>query len=334
MIRDAEMAALPAPDQEHAGRTCPLAYRYPATVFSRAPEITCDVLYIVGGLYGNEPALDAVLDLFDREAGSKRMVFNGDFNWFDIQPDIFERLNSRVLQFDATRGNVETELGTSPDDSAGIGCGCAYPEWVGDGVVERSNRIMGRLRQTAAQFPEIAKRLAALPMHLRVDVGGRRVAIVHGDAESLAGWGFAQERLREPSHRQVARRWFDLAHVDIFASSHTCLPIFHTLVSPGRSFQPVVLNNGATGLPNFRHDQAGLLTRIAVRPFEGQQGLFGIVRDGLHLDAISVRADQHRWTSQFLAQWPAGSDAHVSYWNRIVDGPDFEAPEALVTSED
>jgi hypothetical protein len=62
------------------GRSCPLHYRYAPAAFARAPEARCDVLYVVGGLYGNEPALDAVLALFERERGNKRLVFNGDFH--------------------------------------------------------------------------------------------------------------------------------------------------------------------------------------------------------------------------------------------------------------
>ena len=168
-----------------AGRTCPLHYRYAASDFARAADYECDVLYVVGGLYGNLPALDRVLAMFDREVGRKRLVFNGDFNWFNIEPGLFERLNQRVLQFDALRGNVETELGSAVDAGDDTGCGCAYPEWVSDQVVDRSNRIMQRLRATASAFPLLREQLGKLPMNRRVDIGDLRIAIVHGDAESV-----------------------------------------------------------------------------------------------------------------------------------------------------
>ena len=315
-----------------AGRSCPLHYRYAPSSFARSPELQCEVLYVVGGLYGNEPALDVLLALFERERGPKRLVFNGDFNWFNTDPAIFKRLNERVLAFDAMRGNVETELSDTGADDAG--CGCAYPDWVGEGVVQRSNNIMRRLRETATHFPEIAQRLAALPMHRRVNVGDCRVAIVHGDAESLAGWGFAQEHLQERTHRDTARRWFEAAQVDVFASSHTCLPVFHTLPVPTRRFAPVVLNNGAAGMPNFRGDAAGLLTRIALRSFDGSERHFGLQRNGIHMDAIAIEPQPETWRAQFLHQWPEGSDAHLSYWERITHGPAFEPANALITSED
>ena len=315
-----------------AGRSCPLLYRYAASSFARPPELQCEVLYVVGGLYGNEHALDVLLALFEREPGPKRLVFNGDFNWFNTAPAVFKRLNERVLAFDALRGNVETEL--SDSEAGDNGCGCAYPDWVGDGVVQRSNHIMRSLRATAAAFPDLTQRLAALPMHLRVNVGDCRIAIVHGDAESLAGWGFAQEHLQRAEHRHTARRWFEAAQVDVFASSHTCLPVFHTLPIATRRVAPVVLNNGAAGMPNFRGDAAGLLTRIALHPFDGPERRFGLRRNGLHLDAIAIEPDQAMWRAQFLQQWPEGSDAHTSYWDRIVDGPAYEPAQALITSED
>jgi hypothetical protein len=317
-----------------AGRSCPLHYRYAPSAFAQSAQHACEVLYVVGGLYGNEAALDAVLELFDRETGPKRLVFNGDFNWFDIDPAVFERLNRRVLEFDALRGNVETELTAEGDDADDAGCGCAYPEWVGDEVVDRSNRIMQRLRTTARTLPGLTRRLADLPMWCRIDVGGVRVAVVHGDAQSLAGWGFAQERLRDPSHQPQLRAWFEAAQVDAFACSHTCLPVFHTVPMPGRAFAPIVLNNGAAGMPNFRGDGAGLLTRVAVRAFNGPQRRFGLVREGIHMDAIAVPLDSRLWAQQFLQQWPEGSDAHASYWQRITHGPAYELADAFTTSKD
>ncbi len=317
------------------GRSCPLHYRYSPTVFATAAPLHCDTLYVVGGLYGNEPALAQVLALFAQEPGAagvhKRLVFNGDFNWFNVDCAAFERLNTCVLGFDALRGNVETEI-ARPDAADGdAGCGCAYPAWVGDGVVQRSNRILQRLRSTARGFPALTQRLAALPMWLRVDVGALRLGVVHGDAESLAGWGFAQEHLQDAAHDATVRGWFEAAQVDAFACSHTCLPVFHSLSLPGRAATPVVLNNGATGMPNFASDPAGLFTRVALRPFAGPAAArrHGLVRAGVHIDAIAVDASTPQWQAAFVQQWPPGSDAHLSYWQRICQGPDFHPEQAL-----
>jgi hypothetical protein len=328
MVPQAANTGAPAP-----GRHCPLHYRYRPEVFAAAAPAhlqSLDVLYVVGGLYGNELALERVLALFDRERGRKRLVFNGDFHWFDADPAVFSRVQRSVLGHEAMRGNVETELASDADD-ADAGCGCAYPDWVGDGVVERSNRILQRLRRvvTAAEQAE----LSALPMWQRADVGPVRLGLVHGDATSLAGWGFAQEHLRDAGHRAEVARWFDRAGVDAFACTHTCLPVFQGL-RHGPQAQPGwprwILNNGAAGMPNFRDDSAGLLTRIAVEPFAGPGLRFAVAlgRDVL-AEAIAIEVDAEAWRARFVAQWPAGSDAHQSYFERIAQGPAYDPAEAV-----
>jgi hypothetical protein len=312
------------------GRSCPLHYRYRPEDFAiDAPEHlrSLDVLYVVGGLYGNALALERVLELFDRERGSKRLVFNGDFHWFDAGPETFAHVQNGVLAHEALRGNVETEV-AAPDAEADAGCGCAYPDWVGDGVVERSNRMLGRLRQ--ATTPAQRTELAALPMWLRADVGDRRVAIVHGDATSLAGWGFAQEHLRDAAHRAEVGRWLDRADVRAFACTHTCLPVFQGLRADPAQRHRWILNNGAAGMPNFRGEAAGLLTRIAVRPFTGPERRFGVeLGDGVRADAIAIDIDAAAWRERFVGWWPVGSDAHVSYLERMEQGPAYEPGDAV-----
>jgi len=60
-------------------------------------------------------------------------------------------------------------------------------------------------------------------MHLVALVGDLRVEIAHGDAESLAGWHFSQEALQQESG--LASAMLAAAGVDIFACTHTCLPV-------------------------------------------------------------------------------------------------------------
>lgn len=322
------------------GRSCPLHYRYAPQDFAVDADADwrdLEVLYVVGGLYGNELALAQVLRLFERERGRKRLVFNGDFHWFDVDPAVFARVQDGVLAHAALRGNVETELATDDpggdDGENGAGCGCAYPDWVGDAVVDRSNRILRRLRTatTAAQ----RRALVALPMWRRADVGSLRIGLVHGDAESLAGWGFAQEHLRDAAQRARARRWFDAAGVDVFACTHTCLPVFQPLARSGRPGRPErptpawILNNGAAGMPNFRGDAAGLLTRIALWPHAGAERRAGVRAGEAFCEAIAIEIDPAAVQARFLAQWPARSDAHASYFGRIVGGPDY-APAEMV----
>jgi hypothetical protein len=295
------------------GRSCPLSYRYGAEVFA-ASAIGADTLWIAGGLYGNRYALQALLEAYDGEPGDKALIFNGDFHWFDAEPAEFAHVDEAVSRHVAMRGNVETEI-ASPAE--GAGCGCAYPEWVGDATVEHSNRIMERLREAARASGRDLSRLAALPMTLLAEVGGERVGIVHGDAESLAGWNFAQEVLAAPAGAALAERQFARTGVRVFASSHTCLPVLKSF--PG---ERVLVNNGAAGMPNFRGERYGIATRISVRPRAG--ALYGARCGALYVDAVALRYDVAAWEKRFLGLWPAGSDAHRSYYERIVSGPAFE----------
>lgn len=302
------------------GRSCPLAYGYAPSVFRRAAEIEADTIYAIGGLYGNPFALDAICAAAAAEPVAPTLVFNGDFNWFDAAPDDFAALNARVLAHVALRGNVETEL-ASDDDAAG--CGCAYPDWVGDAEVARSNAILATLRETARGNPGLRARLGALPMHAVAAVGGERIALVHGDAWSLAGWNFSQERLREDPTPAVAA--FAAAGVRVFASSHTCLPVLQPIdLRDGRR---LIANNGAAGMPNFRGARFGLVTRISVRP--RGDALYGERLGAIHVEALAVRYDHAAWLDRFDARWPAGTPASVSYRRRIVDGPSYELEQAV-----
>jgi hypothetical protein len=50
------------------GRCCPLDYRYDARALREAPALNCDVLWVVGGLYGNTEALACLRPLTRRRS--------------------------------------------------------------------------------------------------------------------------------------------------------------------------------------------------------------------------------------------------------------------------
>jgi hypothetical protein len=305
----------------HPGRVCPVDYRYAPSELDRPAEFSGSVLYVVGGLYGNAAALDALDAMAAAEPTTPTIVLNGDFHWFDAEPGWFSEIERRVSRYRALRGNVETELAREQD--IGAGCGCAYPESVDDGVVQRSNAILREL--SAATLPGVRDRLAQLPMHLVAEVGDLRVGIVHGDAASLAGWRFAQEALDDPS----AHRWLDdirrASRIDVFASTHTCLAALRDVWLPGGRL--TVINNGAAGMPNFAGTPFGVISRIAMTPSR-HPPLYGMVRDGVHVDAIALRYDTQAFLRRFLARWPEGSPAHSSYLRRITEGPDYQIARA------
>ena len=322
-------------DDARPGRSCPVHYRYGAASLARPADFSADVIYVVGGLYGNVLALEALERLHALEPDAQ-LVFNGDFNWFNIARDDFVRINSSVLTHPAhpthraIRGNVETEL--LADDPA-AGCGCGYPEWVGDVDVARSNSMMAQLAATARQDAEtlaLAQRAAALPMTLVAQVGPLRVGIVHGDAESLAGWDFTQESFANSGQAALVRAC-EAARLQVIASSHTCLPVAQVCAT---SHGPAALfNNGAAGMPNFTASHFGVVTRIGRRAapdrlLQAFPRLYGSAIAGVTLDAIALPYDQASWLAHFDAHWAASSPAALSYRKRIVQGPAYSIGSA------
>jgi hypothetical protein len=309
------------PAEGAAGRVCPYDYRYSPRVFARAPNVTAETLYVIGGLYGNLAALAAVDKLAADERTPVTQVFNGDFHWFDADLDWFAAVEHGVAPHRALRGNVETELARSAD--IGAGCGCAYPENVSADIVTRSNEILVLL-QTAAPI-ETRQRLARLPMHLVAKVGGLRIGIVHGDASALAGWRFAQDELDDPKRLGWLDEIHGAAQVDVFASTHTCLAAMRDFFF-GRG-RLTVVNNGAAGMPNFNGTRLGVVTRIAVTP-SPHPPLYGLERDGIYIDAIALPYDHNEFLDRFSKRWPPGSPAHASYYARIIDGPHYSIAQA------
>jgi hypothetical protein len=321
-----------------AGRSCPLNYRYPPSLFREVPTEHASTLYAVGGLYGNPEALATVLDLKrheERTGPPVTLVFNGDFNWFNVDAESFREINETVLAYGATLGNVEAEL----QGDSGAGCGCAYPAWVDDATVERSNWVMARLRETAARFPDLIASLGCLPKVRTFEIGRTRVGILHGDPESLAGWGLSREALVPEltadapgvaTLKRVLARWFTEANVRVYLSSHTCLPVMRELDVAGR--RCLVANNGAAGMPNFQGTRWGLITRVSTSPAVSSWSLYGSRVGALHVDALPLHYNHLRWMERFLASWPEGSPAHRGYHHRIDSGTELAAERAKMLS--
>lgn len=290
-----------------AGRDCPLDYRLARDAFAGEPLFDCQALYVVGGLYGNRQALAAVQRRVASEPQA-RVVFNGDAHWFDRAPQIFQQIEQGLSTYLALRGNVETELGRA--DDSGAGCGCAYPMEVDDAVVERSNAIQLTLNRTVQGLPGMAANLAARPSTALVSVAGRRVAISHGDEQSLAGWSCSRESLSAPERQQQLDAWFSANSVQVLATSHTCSAVAVNLE------HGALINNGAAGLPNFAGGRYGLLSRIATTPHPA--ALYRCQRDGLFIEALPLSYDHNAFLADFDRQWPAQSPAALSYRARVL----------------
>jgi hypothetical protein len=314
------------------GRIHPPDYLYDPSCFDRPAELAADVLYVVGGLYGNLAALDALERLIAAETAPTAVVFNGDFHWFDAQPGWFMDVEERLCPHRRIRGNVETELGRA--DDVGAGCGCAYPPSVDDDTVRRSNLILEALRATAVRLKGVPERLSKLPLHLVADVADVRVGIVHGDATSLAGWGFEGRALDDPTRQTWLEEIGRASRIDVFASAHTCTAALRTVRLPCGPL--TVINNGAAGMPNFTATPFGVVSRIAAHA-SPHPPLYGVVHGRVRVEAIALPYDVQGFLQRFLQRWPVGSAAHRSYFHRIVAGPDVglaqARPPALAGSE-
>ena len=318
------------PDDVRPGRRCPPDYGYAPRMFARAAELHADILYVAGGLYGNLPALLEIERMAAHETGSAMIVFNGDQHWFDAEPASCMAVERAVRRHIALRGNVETEAAADDRPTAAaapIPRACQMTT-----SSDRTRSCSGCARRCAQPrrcCPACARQLAALPMHRVAQVGDARIGIVHGDAWALAGWRFAHDALHA-ADANTLQGVFEQAAVDVFASSHTCLPALRLLDTAAG--ERVVINNGAAGMPNFRGERAGLVTRIAVEPVPAALAgarRYGTEAAGVYIDALAVRYDVAAWDAQFTRLWPDGSAADLSYRRRIIDGPQFTVDDAL-----
>ncbi|WP_221898932.1 arsenosugar biosynthesis radical SAM (seleno)protein ArsS [Gordonibacter massiliensis (ex Traore et al. 2017)] len=303
-----------------AGRVCPVDYRLPPDAFAGEPECACDVLYVVGGLYGNPFALDAVDALAAAEQGDVRVVLNGDMHWFDKTAENFAALERRAARYTPLVGNVEAELRRQAD--VGVGCGCAYPDCTGDDAVSRSNRIHKKLSEAVDVHPELKELLVGRPATATVGVAGRKVAVAHGDEQLIGGWACSRESLQDVLRQDELDRWMAANSVDVLATTHTCAPAALALA------RGLVVNNGAAGLPNFAGQRFGLVVRVATTPHA--DALFGAERDGLYVECVPLRYDHDAYLAWFDELWPATSPAAVSYRSRIVEGADDHVEDALL----
>jgi hypothetical protein len=112
----------------------------------------------------------------------------------------------------ALRGNVETEVAR---EDSGAAAAAPIPSDVSDAVVSRSNEILARCARPRAGRPEARERLAALadaPRSRRWAMRAWRSCTA--TRLSLAGWGFASERLADFGHDRWVESMFAQARVD------------------------------------------------------------------------------------------------------------------------
>lgn len=317
--------------------SCPLAYRYGArSLRDRSKDLAFDALYVVGGLYGNSFALEAIFNFVENDVrlqGNERaaVIFNGDFNFFNV--DNFSRFNQLVRKESdsfttlCTIGNVEYEVANTPPGEI-VGCGCAYPNFVSKEIGERADEIVKRLHESACNDSNSSTVLAwmrELPMYLTARVGKTRVGVIHGDPNSLSGWDFSAEAFNLDKFPAAKTVWenepnvsplFLESDLDAYVCTHTC--VTHAVGLPCGG---LIFNNGSSGMPNFKEKPGcGVLTRVSSNKntpvhSDGHSLYHSVSKSGARFDHIEVPFDHISFVDWFLETWPENSPAQQKVFN-------------------
>ena len=189
------------------------------------PDLTR--LAFFGGIYNNSIALERGVAGAKR-AGVDGLFALGDFGGFGPHPDrVFPILLGAGVE--CIQGNYEESLSSDADD-----CHCGYTD-------PRDNHFAQISYDYTAKntSPEWKRWMGTLPKTRRLEVGGRRVLLVHGSPRKI------NEFLWE-STSPVAflEKMLDDFEADVLVCTHTGLPWKRFLPS-GR----LVVNAGVLGRP-------------------------------------------------------------------------------------
>lgn len=192
------------------------------------PHVTTETrLAFFGGIYNNWRALEAaVRDV--RQSGVDAVYALGDFGGFGPNPD---RVFPILLESGALpiQGNYEESLSSGATD-----CHCGYTDPRDNAFAQMSYDY------TNTHTSDAWKRwMGALPKTRRLDVGGRRVLLVHGSPRKI------NEFLWE-SNSPVAflEKLLSDAGADVLVCTHTGLH-WHRRLPSGK----LVVNAGVLGRP-------------------------------------------------------------------------------------
>lgn len=181
-----------------------------------------------GGPYGNLQALLRLRQIAEElRLPPERVVCTGDVVAYCAQPE--ETVNAiRAWGIPVLAGNVEQQLAAGRDD-----CGCNFaPDTTCDVL---SRRWYAYCR--AALSPESLAWMAALPVGLRFEAGGRRIGVVHGAYSAVAAYVFRS------TPWSWKRRELELAGCEVIVAGHCGVPFLHA--EGGRLWA----NAGVIGIP-------------------------------------------------------------------------------------
>jgi predicted phosphodiesterase len=218
-----------------------------------------DLIAFFGGVYSNAHALSSALaDV--RSRGVDAVYALGDFGGFGPHPDrVFPLLLDGGVE--CIQGNYEESLSSGADD-----CRCGYTD-------PRDNHFAALSYGYTAEntAPEWKRWMGELPKTRSLDVGGRKVLLVHGSPrrineflwESTSPVAFLEKLLRD-------------AGADVLVCTHTGLHWQRRLPS-GR----LVVNAGVLGRPA---NDGGTNVWYALARFDGD----------VHVEFVPIEYDWQR----------------------------------------
>ena len=189
------------------------------------PDVTR--IAFIGGIYSNYQALVATLRDIDRR-GSDATWFLGDLGAFGPHPD---RVPALLIErgIPGIQGNYEESLSSGATD-----CNCGYTDPRDNEYAQISYDYTAE--QTSDEYK---KWMGTLPKNIRLDVGGRRVLLVHGSPRKINEFLW-----RSTSPDPFLHRLCEEHEADVIVCTHTGLH-WHKQISAERH----VVNAGVIGRP-------------------------------------------------------------------------------------
>ncbi len=183
---------------------------------------------ICGGAYSNLEAMTALFEAARKLAiPTERIIHTGDAVAYCADPAATAEL-LRERQVHAIQGNVETSLSASLPD-----CGCGFNEGT---LCERLSAEWFAFAD-ARIGNDLRTWMGHLPHHLRFEMSGWRMRVVHGGAGEINRFIFASQ----PEADFEAE--FSATGADMIIAGHSGIPFSH------RSGARVWHNSGPLGLP-------------------------------------------------------------------------------------
>jgi predicted phosphodiesterase len=215
------------------------------TVAARAISMNGATI-VFGGPYSNLEATAAVLAEAARLGIThERIVCTGDIVAYCADPvatlDLVQASGIHVVM-----GNCDEQLGNSADD-----CGCGFPPGSSCDRLSAAWFAYADARVTPAQ----RKWLASLPRRLDIEIGGVRLAVIHGATAQISRFIFAS------TPALAKKRELDLAGCDGIVAGHCGLPF--SQVIDGRFWH----NAGVVGMP--AHDGTPRVWYSVLTPVDG-----------------------------------------------------------------